>query len=114
MVCEADIVFPHESVAVHVRTITNLFTQVLSCFTWLKFNLTSPQLSDAVTLAGAGTFEAHATVVLAGTPESEGAVLSSIVMILVQLSCNKPLVEVSKRINVSVPHLVPAFTETFG
>ena len=112
IVCEAEAVLPHESVAVQVRTILNLFTQVLSCVTWLKLNRTSPQLSDAVTLAGEGTPDAQATVVLSGTPDNVGAVLSCMSMIVEQVSCNKPLADVRATNRVSAPQCGPDFMLT--
>ena len=83
MVCEAETVFPHASVAVQVRTITSSQLST-SAEVSLKVTSTSPQLSWAVTSAGEGTWP-HAYSASAGTPISTGASLSSMVRVWVQV-----------------------------
>lgn len=76
IVCEAVDVFPHASVAVHVRTIVNSFAHDPGVVASAKVNTGVPQLSVAVGVAHEGV-PVHSIVVGPGNGEMTGGVVSS-------------------------------------
>ena len=86
--CDADVVLPHASVAVHVLITTVPAAQPASPPSVVSSNVTvtlASQLSVAVTLIVplAGNASPHAASISAGTPTKTGASESSTVMICV-------------------------------
>src|SRR5690606_41625589 len=76
MVCETDEAFPHASVKVQVRTITNELAHSPGVMASTPWATTSPeQLSVAVSEIVAGTSEAQATETAAGASGATGAVM---------------------------------------
>ena len=80
MTCEQLSLFPQVSVAVQVRVI--VIGHKVGDVTALNAGVSVPsQLSEAVTLAGAGTSPIHCTVVSLGHPLNTGLVVSLTKMI---------------------------------
>ena len=84
--CDAELVFPHASVAVHVLITTVPAAQPASLPSVVSSNVIVTfvsQLSVAVTLIvlAAGSSSPHAASISAGTPTKTGASVSSTVMI---------------------------------
>ena len=82
MFCETEVVFPHASVKVQVRTMVNEFGQLPGVVVSTPSATIAPeQLSAAVRVMVAGTSEAQATVTAAGAEGATGAVTSCTVKV---------------------------------